>query len=436
MISADFLIIKGRTVEEIVDEIRGMIEAGSVPEGEALPTVRALADYLGVHRNSVAQVYKRLAGYGLVETNGRAGTKVTRRSEALIPDSLASNPKVIDLSSGSPDPGLLPDLHSGIKGIPSQSRVYGGAANDSRLVAHAEHGFQADGYACGTCVIVSGVMDGMERALDAHLMPGDLVAVEEPCFVGIINLLRNKGYTPVAVELDAEGMTVAGLQKALSSNVKALIWTPRAQNPTGTVTSATRANALKRVLEAYPDFLIIEDDHFHPLSSGTCHTLITDSQRFWAVLRSVSKALGPDLRVGFVYADEVTAGRVRTRQGVGTRWVSTILQSIALALIESGDANRRYEHAARQYALRRQLLIGRLGEAGIEAMGASGLYVWIPVAHDNEVAQALAALGWLVRTGESFRISRRISGLRVTISTMTEAQCIDFVGDLKRCLRG
>jgi len=53
------------------------IQAGTLPPGTRLPTVRALAADLGVAVNTVAKAFRRLEEAGLVMTRGRAGTVVS-----------------------------------------------------------------------------------------------------------------------------------------------------------------------------------------------------------------------------------------------------------------------------------------------------------------------------------------------------------------------
>ena len=73
----------------------------------------------------------------------------------------------------------------------------------------------------------------MERLLAQALQRDDAVALEDPCFLASIHLARLGGYRAVPVPVDGEGMTVDGLRSALAQGVRAVVCTPRAQNPTG-----------------------------------------------------------------------------------------------------------------------------------------------------------------------------------------------------------
>ncbi|SFC52266.1 DNA-binding transcriptional regulator YhcF, GntR family [Nocardioides terrae] len=62
--------------EQIRARFAEQIEDGTLPAGERLPTVRRLADDLGVAANTVARAYRELEQAHLIETRGRAGSFV------------------------------------------------------------------------------------------------------------------------------------------------------------------------------------------------------------------------------------------------------------------------------------------------------------------------------------------------------------------------
>jgi DNA-binding transcriptional regulator YhcF (GntR family) len=69
--------------EQVRAQLAGLIGRGSLPEGDRLPTVRALAADLGLAVNTVARAYKELEAEGLVTTRRRAGTVVAAGSQPL-----------------------------------------------------------------------------------------------------------------------------------------------------------------------------------------------------------------------------------------------------------------------------------------------------------------------------------------------------------------
>ena len=72
--------------DRLVREIAGRIQRGTLAPGARLPTIRALADQLGLAPNTVAKAYRRLEDDGLIQGRGRRGTFVAERLPARLPD--------------------------------------------------------------------------------------------------------------------------------------------------------------------------------------------------------------------------------------------------------------------------------------------------------------------------------------------------------------
>jgi DNA-binding transcriptional MocR family regulator len=189
---------------------------------------------------------------------------------------------------------------------------------------------------------------------------------------------------------------------------------------------------LQRVLAAHPRTLVIEDDHAGVVAGAPALTLGGGER--WALVRSVSKWLGPDLRLALVAGDAVTIARVEGRQALGCGWISHLLQRTVATLMADASVQRALRTAARTYADRREALIAALAHHGIEAHGRSGLNVWIPVREEAAPLQALAGAGWALKAGERYR-SKSAPALRVTITTLPAAEARRLATDLAAALR-
>jgi len=249
----------------------------------------------------------------------------------------------------------------------------------------------------------------------------------------VLDLVAAMGLIAEPVEIDDSGPNGADLNRALKLGAKAFIVTPRAQNPTGAALDRKRARELRQVLAGFPECLLIEDDHAGPVAGAPAFTLSGARSR-WATIRSVSKSLGPDLRVSAVAGDELTIARVQGRQSLGPRWVSHILQDLVARMWSDPKVIAMLRTAADTYARRRHALIEQLAENGIEARGRSGLNVWIPVAEEGAVVQGMAEKGWAIRAGASYRI-KSATGIRVTVSTLTRDESRRFAADLAAAMR-
>jgi DNA-binding transcriptional MocR family regulator len=341
-------------------------------------------------------------------------------------------PNVRDLASGNPAADLLPDLRPFLRKLDPGSRLYRDELNDPGLVALARKQFAADGVPNESIAVVSGALDGVERVLREQLRPGDRVLVEDPCFTGVIDLLHALSLVPIPVAVDDEGLLPAALAHAGSA--EAIIVTPRAQNPTGAAFSESRARQLRTTLRQRPELLIIEDDHAGPIAGAPSVTLVDAARARWAVVRSVSKSLGPDLRLAIMAGDARTIARVEGRQSLGIRWVSHILQKLVASLWQSKQVEKQLARAERTYTQRRNALIDALRERGIASHGTSGLNVWIPTAEESAVGQALFQRGWAVAAGERYRI-KTPSAIRVTIAALEAGEARAFADDLAEVLR-
>jgi DNA-binding transcriptional MocR family regulator len=335
----------------------------------------------------------------------------------------------VDLATGNPDPALLAPLGPAMHLIDYEPGLYDGQFDHQGLTAFASAEFEADGVSSQSVAVLSGAMDAIERVLREHLRPGDRVAVEDPSFPGIIDLIIASGYVPVPLEMDDEGPLPDAVASVLGGDCKAMILTPRAQNPTGAALGAERADALRRGLRDFPDVVLIENDCAGPIAGSAMHTLTNPTHEKWAVVRSVSKFLGPDLRVAVMAGDPLTVARVRGRQALGSRWVSHILQGLALTLWSDPSSGRRLARAGEIYAYRRNAVLAALHARQIQARGRSGFNVWVPVRDEASVVRSMADRGWAVAAGQRFRL-QAAPAIRVTVSALQPRDADRFAADL------
>jgi DNA-binding transcriptional MocR family regulator len=261
--------------------------------------------------------------------------------------------------------------------------------------------------------VVNGALDGIERVLAAHLAPGDLVAVEDPGWPGVLDLVRALGLRLAPVAIDGRGMVPEALEGALRAGARAAVLTPRGQNPTGAAFDAERAATLRALLK---DVLVVEDDHLGPVAGVPWFSAAGASGR-WAMVRSVSKWLGPDLRCAILAADELTLARVEGRMSLGPGWVSGLLQRLVARLWSDPDVAELVEQASAVYAGRRQALLDALADHGLEAYGPSGLNVWVPVPDEDAAVRALLTTGVSVAAGAPFRLDAP-PAVRITVATL------------------
>lgn len=415
--------ISGRRASEIAASVEDGVGSGELTPGQVLPPMRELAVRLGVNPNTVAAAYRTLRERGVIETAGRRGSRVRTRPASTARGSLRveAPPGVRDLGDGNPDPALLPPLGEALASAAREHglrpALYGDEAVLPELARFARAELDADGVPAGPVAVTSGSLDAIERVLSAHLRPGDTVAVEDPGWGALLDLVPALGLRTAPVALDEDGPLPAEVERVLAAGARALVVTGRAQNPTGAAVGAKRATELRSVLARHPGVLLIEDDHGHAIVDTPPHPL-GGVTTHWALVRSAAKGYGPDLRLAVLTGDPLTVDRVTGRQRLGPGWVSRLLQRTVTHLWTSGAVDAAV--VARAYAERRDALVAALAERGVAAYGRTGMNVWVPVSDETGAVTRLLRAGWAVAPGARFRLASP-PGVRLTVSTLTAA---------------
>ena len=391
--------------------------------------MRELAAVLQVSPATVAAAYRTLRQRGLVTAQGRRGTVVAGAPPLRVRGARPLPPHARDLASGNPDPAFLPRLQP----FEPTHKLYGGPAKLDALVELAEADFGDDGIH-GDLAVVGGALDGIERVLQAELRPGDRVVLEDPTWPRIADLVHALGFQIEPARVDGRGLVPGDLEQALGRGARAVIATPRGQNPTGAAVDEGRGRELQDVLARHPEVLVVEDDYVAAVA-GAPYVSLHDANPRWVVIRSLSKVLGPDLRIALVAGDERTVGRVEGRQLLGPGWVSHLLQRAAAELWAPASTTKLLTRATRLYAERRQALVAALAERGIEAHGDSGLGVWIPLEEETATVQQLLDRGWAVSPGERFRF-RASPGIRVTTAALEPAEARELAAAIDEVVNG
>ncbi|MFD8395221.1 aminotransferase class I/II-fold pyridoxal phosphate-dependent enzyme [Streptomyces sp. NPDC059680] len=422
----------GTTAKGIAGSVERGVADGALAPGVALPTVRRLADELGVSPGTVATAYKELRRRGIVVTRGRGGTVVApapavgSRRPPKVPEGLR------DLAGGHPDPALLPALVPPSRLSPG-ARSHRSTPRLARLEDVVREWLGADGVPVEHVTFAHGALDLIDRVLSVELRPGDGVAMEDPGYHHLLDLVAALGLRTVPVAVDAEGMRPEALRGALGAGVRAVVFSPRAQNPYGGCLSAGRRDALAGVLRDAPDVLVVENDHASEVAGAPLHSVTGAGPARWVHVRTVSKFLGTDLRWAAAACDPVTLARHDGRLLLTSGWVSHLLQETVHGLMTDEGTRALVARARETYALRRTALAGELAARGIASHAASGMNVWVPVRDESAVVNGLRSYGWWVAAGARFRLASG-PGVRITAAGLEPADAARLASDFASVL--
>ncbi|HEV7628286.1 MAG TPA: aminotransferase class I/II-fold pyridoxal phosphate-dependent enzyme, partial [Streptomyces sp.] len=194
----------------------------------------------------------------------------------------------------------------------------------------------------------------------------------------------------------------------------------RAQTPCGWSMTGQRAAELAATLQGAPNVAVVEDDGIGPLAAHPAHSIGTHLPDRTVVVRSYSKAYGPDLRLAVLGGPHAVVEKARVLRTYGTGWTSRILQDALAHLLTDSATAAFVEDAAGHYRVRRTGLAGRLAEHGVDTLNRDGLSLWIPVADETSALVTLAARGTTASPGSHFSTSPQPPYIRIAITRLTE----------------
>lgn len=408
-----------RTAKGVAQAVSGMVSTGQLEAGSQLPTVRTVARHLGISPSTVSEAWQLLAGRGLIETAGRRGSFIRDRpppqSQRRFRHVTGSN-LPLDLSTGYPDPDLLPDVR------PLLARLAEGPA----FTGYPDHEID---------LALDDLLDGVlppgrrwARTLVpdylsalAELLPvvggyGTPVVVARAHFAPDLDLIERFGQVPVPVPMDDEGPDLAGVTSALEQGAGVVMLQPSVHNPTGLVTSPGRLEQLARACASHGAW-IIENDYFGGLAQQPVTTAASWSERTVHV-RSFAKELHPDLRVCVVAGPDDLIERVRRRRA-GGGWVSRVNQDLLRLMLTSPETHIAVSRARKVYAGRRQLLLDELASHGVQLHSKEGFNLWVPVASERAALMSLAAHGISVAPGSAFVVDSALGDhIRLSVASL------------------
>ena len=411
-------IIDDRSAKGIAATIGRLISAGDLAPGHRLPTVRELSRALGVSPTTVSEAWQTLALVGAIDARGRQGTFVRQPTGPGSPRRyrrVTEGPGhfAIDLSTGTPDPALLPELGPVVAQVSRQSLT--SSYLDQPVLPRLDERLRESWpFVPDDLTVVDGAMDALDRIARVVVRLGGRVVVEHPTFPPLLDLLEQLGAEVIGVDVDAEGMVIEQLHVAVAADPVAVFVQPRAHNPSGVTMTARRAKALAAVL-ADSRATIVEDDHSGDIASGALVSFGRFLPARTVHIRSYSKSHGPDLRLAAVGGSGEVVQAVANRRLLGPGWSSRILQAVLLEMLDHQPTIAAVAVARDEYARRRSVFVDALGERDVPVTGTDGINLWMEVSDERSALLTLAAQGIGAAPGEPFLVRPDRPHLRVTV---------------------
>ena len=413
----------GSLAQQLAQALRRSVAAGILADGTRLPAERAMASALSVSRSTVTTALDELRVDGSVQSiRGSGSTVHSARSRAIagtrIADHFSAWPG-IDLAAGNPpDCSHLPPVSVDVAGL----LAGGGGPGVQPLglptlrVALAER-HAADGRITDAeqIHVTAGAHQAIALMVGALAASGDAVAVENPSYPGIFDIIDTLGARPVPVPADRAGMIPTALERALSEHrPKVLYLQTGPHNPTGRMPSSGRLRALAEVLDRH-ETVVIEDcalaelafgGRFRPELADLCRRAVVAS------VGSFSKVAWGGLRIGWLRAPAPLVERtmyLRLANDLGPSVPAQLLAIQLLPHLEELAARRRSILAAtveRAIAcLRADVPEWKLSEPE----GGSVLWAELPIADSGPFVRLAGRHGVHVAPGSIASPDRRPS---------------------------
>jgi len=387
----------------LINRFKESIQSGALPVSTKLPTNRELAVLLKVDRSTVSRAYAELAQEGLIESHvGRGtfvkdlptsaskkateigqkidwsakfsrGSSLTAELFGSLPQPAADEEDHISFAGGSPSSDSIP--HEDLKEVlgdllnkPGANEMfdYSPAEGDALLRSQIKAHLAGLGISVldEELLILSGSQQGIELVASALVDPGDRVVIEEPTYFWAICNFRARQAKFLPVGLDDEGMIVDLVEPLCARYSPKLIYTiPDFQNPTGLSLSQSRRTRLIEIANHYgvPIFedrsageLCYESKSLPPIRS------LPRAQNIVIHQGTLSKALCPGLRIGWLVAPPEVIARLRMAKRASDLSTNSIAQVVLANYLAQGRYEVHLTRIKKLYKQRRDAMLKSL----------------------------------------------------------------------------
>ncbi|MFD2574219.1 PLP-dependent aminotransferase family protein [Spirosoma soli] len=468
---------------QLSEQINQLIRAGTLSAGQRLPGTRQLADWLGVHRQTIVAAYDEGLAQGWLESRPGSGTYVAVHFSDVTPQALVSetannlpnekpgyafaempflkrpvliNQSGLRLDDGFPDIRLAPmdELSRAYRsyfrwGDPQKQFGYNDTKGHLLLREQLSiHLNETRGLRTtpDNVLITRGSIMGLHLVSQVLLQPGDIVVTGETTWAGATMNFLKAGATLLTVPVDQHGLDVEALADLCEQHgaIRMVFVTPHHHYPTTVTLRADRRIRLLQLAEQY-GFAVLEDDYdydFHYLSRPILPLASADPQGMVVYVGSLTKSVAPAFRVGYVVAPTGLIDELARLRRIIDRQGDPILEFAVGQLFKTGDLKRHFRKALRTYHARRDcfcdLLTKELPDAMQFTKPDGGMAVWArfdPAIDMNQLAERAGREGLFLSNGLSHNPpGQRLNATRLGFASSIESELEQSVAVLKKVL--
>ncbi|GBU19804.1 MULTISPECIES: PLP-dependent aminotransferase family protein [Methylobacterium] len=452
-------------IETVIRAIEDRIEARALGPGARLPSVRGLAESMGVSKSTVVEAYDRLAARGAIVSRPGSGFFVSARPEpfrlaaigprldrAVDPvwitrQSLEAGPDSLKPGCGWLPPEWLPEeeLRRALRHVARQSRAVmsydtpqGHAPLRQQLALRlTERGIRAHP---DQLVLTDSTTQALDLVIRFLAEPGDTVLLDDPCYFSFQALARAHRLRMVGVPFGGEGPDLAAFERALIEHKpRFYITNSGLQNPTGATPSPVVVHRMLRLAEMHGT-LIVEDDAYADFETEPAPRLAGfDGLDRVIHVGGFSKTLSTGARIGVI--------------AIRPDWVERLVDlklavclsdnHLTAATIHRFLAEGSYRHHLDALRTRlsdvRGTVVQRLRQAGLSVpfVPSAGMFLWtcLPEGLDAaDVSRRALARGVVLAPGNVFSIGQGAAGfLRFNVAQCTNPRVFT---ELSRAMEG
>ena len=295
--------------------------------------------------------------------------------------------------------------------------------------------------------LMNGSMQAVTLVAEALTQPGDAVICEEFTYSGTIGAYRTLGIDMVGLPVDADGMRVDLLEAKLDElgevrKPKFIYALTTYQNPTGINMSVDRRRLLIDIARRH-DIPVVEDNcygdvHFDGDKPPALYALSDWDKIIY--MCSLSKILGPGMRLGYLYARTPLFDTILARRhDAGGNYLAA---AVVAELYKDGvwEITEELNEALK---VKKNLVVDGLADAGSDVCVTSnppgGLFVWVRFPNDVDQGKLLrlaAERNFRYAPGANFHIhGESIPYLRLAFGHVPDDIIRDGMPVLAQCLR-